>query len=166
MTVLTHLEKPGSAVRIMFFDFSSTFNTIQPVLLRDKMVRAGVDVPLAEWTLNYLTNRPQFVRTRDSVSDLLTCSMGAPQGKVLAPILFTLYTADFRHNSDDWVLLKFSDLYAIVGLISDDDDAEYRRLTQDFVDWCRPNHLLINAGKTKEMVVDFHRHWSAPPHQH
>ena len=64
---LTHLEKPGSTVRIMFFDFSSAFNTIQPVLLRDKLVRAGEDVPLTEWTLNYLTNRPQFVRIGEGV---------------------------------------------------------------------------------------------------
>ncbi|KAI3371819.1 hypothetical protein L3Q82_024371 [Scortum barcoo] len=33
-TSLTHLEKAGSTVRIMFFDFSSAFNTIQPRLLR------------------------------------------------------------------------------------------------------------------------------------
>ncbi|KAI3356196.1 hypothetical protein L3Q82_017178, partial [Scortum barcoo] len=32
-TSLTHLEKAGSTVRIMFFDFSSAFNTIQPRLL-------------------------------------------------------------------------------------------------------------------------------------
>ncbi|XP_037539687.1 spatacsin [Nematolebias whitei] len=40
---LTHLEKPGSTVRIMFFDFSSAFNTIQPGLLRDKLELSGVD---------------------------------------------------------------------------------------------------------------------------
>ena len=43
---LTHLESAGSAVRIMFFYFSSAFNTIQPTLLREKMVRAGVDEQL------------------------------------------------------------------------------------------------------------------------
>jgi len=32
---LSHLEKPGSPVRITFFDFSSAFNTIQPELLRE-----------------------------------------------------------------------------------------------------------------------------------
>ncbi|KAI3364871.1 hypothetical protein L3Q82_001054 [Scortum barcoo] len=36
-TSLTHLEKAGSTVRIMFFDFSSAFNTIQPRLLGDKL---------------------------------------------------------------------------------------------------------------------------------
>uniref|UniRef100_A0A3B3ZSU5 Molybdenum cofactor biosynthesis protein 1 n=1 Tax=Periophthalmus magnuspinnatus TaxID=409849 RepID=A0A3B3ZSU5_9GOBI len=31
----------------------------------------------------YLTNRPQFVRAKNCVSDLMTCSVGAPQGTVL-----------------------------------------------------------------------------------
>ncbi|CAL9684750.1 unnamed protein product [Knipowitschia caucasica] len=160
---LSHLEKPGTAVRIMFFDFSSAFNTIQPRLLRDKLETAGVDHDLSEWILDYLTDRPQFVRTRDYVSEVLTCSVGAPQGTVLAPFLFTLYTADFRHNTDGCVLQKFSDDSAIIGLSSEDDDAEYRGVIQDFVDWCQRNHLLINAGKTKEMVVDFRRRHSAAP---
>ncbi|KAK3565819.1 hypothetical protein QTP86_015560, partial [Hemibagrus guttatus] len=34
---LSHLEKAGSTVRVMFFYFSSAFNTIQPALLRDKL---------------------------------------------------------------------------------------------------------------------------------
>lgn len=37
------------------------------------------------------------------------------------------------------------------------DDRVYRQLNQDFVDWCNINHLLINAAKTKELVVDFRR---------
>ncbi|KAI3352314.1 hypothetical protein L3Q82_005281 [Scortum barcoo] len=41
-TSLTHLEKAGSTVRIMFFDFSSAFNTIQPRLLGDKLQLAGI----------------------------------------------------------------------------------------------------------------------------
>ncbi|KAI3368241.1 hypothetical protein L3Q82_007961 [Scortum barcoo] len=40
-TSLTHLEKAGSTVRIMFFDFSSAFNTIQPRLLWDKLQLAS-----------------------------------------------------------------------------------------------------------------------------
>ena len=26
------------------------------------------------------------------------------------------------------------------------------------MDWCQRNHLQLNAGKTKELVVDFRRH--------
>ncbi|CAI5669586.1 unnamed protein product [Oreochromis niloticus] len=82
---------------------------------------------------------------------------GAPQGTVLAPFLFTLYTADFSINSPRCHLQKFSGDSAIVGLITGEDDSEYRQWTLDFVDWCQQNHLLINAGKTKELVVDFRR---------
>ncbi|KAI4872033.1 hypothetical protein NFI96_006516 [Prochilodus magdalenae] len=46
---------------------------------------------------------------------------------------------------------------AIVGLITNEEDSEYRELIQGCVDWCLQNHLQINAGKTKELVVDFRR---------
>ena len=39
-----------------------------------------------------------------------------------------------------------------------DDDRAYRELIKDFVDWCQQNHLQLNAGKTKELVVDFCMH--------
>ncbi|KAL3987990.1 autism susceptibility protein [Sarotherodon galilaeus] len=109
-----------------------------------------------------LTDRPQYVRTQGCVSDRVICSTGAPQGTVLAPFLFTIYTADFSHNSTQCFLQKFSDDSAIVGLITDGDDKEYRGLTQDFVDWCQLNYLQINASKTKELVVDFRRHKHPP----
>ncbi|KAI3351332.1 hypothetical protein L3Q82_005875 [Scortum barcoo] len=56
-----------------------------------------------------------------------------------------------------FLLVKFSDDSAVVGLITDGDDREYRGLIQDFADWCLRNNLQINAGKTKELVVDFRR---------
>ncbi|TWW67512.1 RNA-directed DNA polymerase from mobile element jockey [Takifugu flavidus] len=156
-TSLTHLEKAGSTVRIMFFDFSSAFNTIQPRLLGDKLEVAGVDHHLTTWILDYLTQRPQFVRVKGSQSDRLLCSTGVPQGTVLAPFLFTLYTADFSYSTSSCHLQKFSDDSAAVGLITDGDDTGYRELIQGFVDWSLRNNLQINAGKTKELVVDFRR---------
>ena len=41
--VHSHLDKPGGYVRIMFFDFSSAFNTIQPLILKEKLDVMGVD---------------------------------------------------------------------------------------------------------------------------
>ncbi|KAI3362414.1 hypothetical protein L3Q82_012711 [Scortum barcoo] len=83
---------------------------------------------------------------------------------VLAPFLFTLYTADFSYNTPSCHLQKFSDDSAVVvGLITDGDDREYRGLIQDFADWCLRNNLQINAGKTKELVVDFRRRRHSPP---
>jgi len=66
------LDVPSSYVRVMLLDFSSNFNTIR--------------------ITDYLTARPQYVRMGRCVSGTLECSTGAPQGTVLAPLLFTLYT--------------------------------------------------------------------------
>ncbi|KAI3372144.1 hypothetical protein L3Q82_007002 [Scortum barcoo] len=130
----------------------------------DKLQLAGVDHHLTTWILDYLTHRPQFVRVQGFESDRLLCSTGAaPQGTVLAPFLFTLYTADFSYNTPSCHLQKFSDDSAVVGLITDGDDREYRGLIQDFADWCLRNNLQINAGKTKELVVDFRRRSHSPP---
>ncbi|KAK3508627.1 hypothetical protein QTP70_000914 [Hemibagrus guttatus] len=77
----------------------------------------------------------------------------------------SVYTEDFMFSSASCHLQKFSEDSAIVGLITDDGDREYRVLIQDFVDWCQRNCRQINAGKTKELVVDFrrHKHPSPPP---
>ncbi|KAI3358233.1 hypothetical protein L3Q82_003228 [Scortum barcoo] len=133
---LSHLEDAGNTVRITFFDFSSAFNTIHPSLLRVKLERAGASDQLAAWVTNYLTDRPQFVRLQDCVSDVVVCSTGAPQGTVLSPFLFTLYTSDFTYSTDSCHLQKFSDDTAIVGCVSEGNDCEYRKVIMDFVDWC------------------------------
>lgn len=91
------------------------------------------------------------------MSDVVMSSTGAPQGTVLAPFLYTLYTADFRHNTSSCHMQKFSDDTAIVGRVSEENDQEYREVIRDFVNWCESNHLHINASKTKEMVVDFRK---------
>ncbi|KAF7641808.1 hypothetical protein LDENG_00271510 [Lucifuga dentata] len=116
-----------------------------------------VEAPLVTCITDYLTGRPQYVRLQGCVSDMVVSNTGAPQGTVLAPFLFTLYTSDFRYNSESCHLQKFADNSAIVGCVRRGQEEEYRRLISDFVVWCNQNHMQLNVTKTKEMVVDFRR---------
>lgn len=84
-------------------------------------------------------------------------NMGAPQGTVLSPFLFTLYTSDFKYNSKSCHLQKFSDDSAVVGCTEGGQEMEYRALVNSFVHWCEVNHLQISVTKTKELVIDFRR---------
>lgn len=84
----------------MFLDFSSVFNTIRPALLGSKLTAMQVDPPLVSWITDYMTDRPQYDRLQDCVLDTVNSSTGAPQGTVLSPFLFTLYTSDFWFHSE------------------------------------------------------------------
>ena len=43
------LDRPNTAVHVIFFHFSSAFNTIQPKLLKAKLENMQVDSPLVIW---------------------------------------------------------------------------------------------------------------------
>ena len=74
----SHLDGRGGTVRITFFDFSSAFNTIQPLLLGEKLQVMGVDDTMISWITDYLTGRPQFVHMGSVLSDAVVSDTGAP----------------------------------------------------------------------------------------
>ncbi|KAG5263066.1 hypothetical protein AALO_G00282140 [Alosa alosa] len=109
-TTLTHLEEGnGNYVRMLFIDFSSAFNTIVPLTLVTKMKALGLNTTLCHWIFDFLTNRSQVVRVGGLTSDSLTISTGAPQGCVLSPLLYNIYTHDCKANSSHTSIIKFAD---------------------------------------------------------
>ena len=165
----SHLEKAKSSVRIMFFDFSSAFNTIQPHVLIKKLMKMELSPYITSWILEYLTNRPQYVKIKCPVvdngrnteqiyvSEVVLTNTGCPQGTVLSPYLFSLYTSDSRINNEMCSLIKYADDTALTGLIIDDQCSHYLTSVQSFVNWCDENYLQLNVTKTKEMVIDFRK---------
>ena len=65
-----------------------------------------------------------------------------PQGCVLSPFLFVLYINDMCCDNDNIKILKYADDSVIAGLISDNDESNYRNCISDIKLWCE-NHNLI-----------------------
>lgn len=92
-----HLESPNTTARLLFVDFSSAFNTLQPHILAETLgSRFHLEDQLIHWIIDFMTNRSQRVLVNNTLSDLLYTSTGSPQGCVLSPLLFILYTDDCR----------------------------------------------------------------------
>jgi len=156
----THLEKSGSFVRILFIDFSSAFNTIQPALMAQKLLQYSVNPRLILWIVQFLINRTQSVRYHGALSTVRSTSTGAPQGTVISPVLFTLYTNDCR-GTDSALLVKYSDDTAIEDFSNCDNS--YFAEVDRFCTWCKSNFLDLNVSKTKELLIDFRRNPSPVP---
>ena len=156
----SHLDKPSTYARILFVDFTSAFNTIVPKILLDKLESLDVPFFLRSVIKSFLVDRQQFVRIAEQKSGILHCNIGCPQGCVLSPILFSIYTDFIRSTHPNVKIFKYADDMAIVGLLSfkdPDTSFPFFDAVQTFVDQCASVNLLINASKTKEMVVNFSR---------
>jgi hypothetical protein len=154
----SHLDKPNSAAQLIYIDFSSAFNTISPLILSQKLREMKVNPYLNLWLCSFLTERVQRVRFNTTISSDIITNTGAPQGCVLSPLLFTLYTSDCRATHPNCRFIKYADDTVLVNLIDKRGDNTFvREQTNVFVQWCTKNHLTLNIKKTKDMIVDFGR---------
>ena len=81
-------------VILLLLDLSAAFDTVDHRILLDRLSeRFGIIGNALEWFRSYLFNRHQVVKvnSHESTSRELRC--GVPQGSVLGPILFLLYTS-------------------------------------------------------------------------
>ena len=137
--------------RVLFIDFSSAFNTIQPHMV-NKLLAMSVNPALIQWLFSFLTGRTQRVQVGKAISSARTTNTGATQGCVLSPALFTLYTANCHSNSVAKLQIKLADDTSLTGLV-EQDDVTYRGGIQELVEWCDSNFLAFNVPKTIRLEI-------------
>lgn len=161
-SVLSHLERQGSYVRMLFIDYSSAFNTIIPDILIPKLTSLGLPSSTCSWIKDFLINRPQQVKLGRHLSSARTLSTGSPQGCVLSPLLYSLYTHDCSATHPENIIVKFADDTTVVGMITGGNEEAYRDEVLNLERWCATNNLALNISKTKELILDFRRNSATP----
>ena len=91
----------------------------------------GLNTFFCNWILDFLKGRPQVVRVGNNTSVTLILNMGAPQGCVLIPFLYSLFTHVCTAMHDSNTIIKFADDTTVVGLITDNDETAYREEVRD-----------------------------------
>ena len=143
-------------MRILFIDYRSAFNTIVPSKHITKLRTLGLNTSLCYWILDFLSGHPPVVRVGNTFATLIL-NTRIPQGCVLSPLLYSLFTHDCVAKHDSHAIIKFADDTTVVGLITDNDETAYREEVRDLAVWCQDNNLSLNVSKTKELIVDYRK---------
>lgn len=153
--LLSAMDKNKVSVLVLL-DFSKAFDTINHKLICSKLKYYGFDYDSVAFIKSYLTNRQQQIRIHNRSSDLANIEAGVPQGSVIGPLLFILYTADIlkcirfskvqAYADDSQIYFSFSieNIIAAQDCINSDLDMLYNK--------CQKHNLKMNAKKSHIMV--------------
>lgn len=89
--------------------------------------------------MDFLTNRPQHVQLDHNCSTIITLNTGAPEDCVLSRFLYSLFTNDCMPIYGSNSIIKFAANTAVIGLISDNEESDYRPEVKHLAAWCTDN---------------------------
>ena len=144
--ILKILEE-GNNADVIYLDFSKCFDKIDIGLLCQKLKQNGISSKLGLWLHNFLTNRKQFIISREAISSPSSVISGIPQGTVFRPILFLLFISDIDNNIESTASM-FADDTRLLGNIASEEDVENLQSDLNKIyEWADNNNMLFNNNK-------------------
>lgn len=142
----------------VFVDLSKAFDTLDRVILLEKLEFYGVKDVELRWVQSYFFARQQYVVFEEGKSSISNVNCGVPQGSIIGPLMFIIYINDIINSSNVAKYVMFADDTNIfmsssnLRLLYNTMNSEMAKICK----WFSANKLTLNTDKTQYMI--FHRH--------
>ena len=157
---LRNICATGHAAVLVSLDLSAAFDTLNHNILIDILNRHFNISDLAlSWFHSYLSQRSQFVKMDNFSSSLTSLNLGVPQGSVLGPIFFSLYTSPMCSIivQHDLLFHQFADdISLFTGVFHPDPSLTLLKLSSCLSalnSWFSQSQLKLNPTKSEVMFV-------------
>ena len=156
---------------VLMLDMSAAFDLVDHSLLTKKLSVYGFDEGSCKWFISYLTQRSQRVCIDGALSDPLEVNIGVPQGSILGPLLYIVYTNDLPETVHEHLLSNCtflnSECRSCGGICCYADDSTFstsgkcpKELSykiaekyQNIATYMNMNKLVLNSDKTHLLVM-------------
>lgn len=150
----------GQCVVLVLLDLSAAFDTVDHgKMLRVLSERLGLSGTALQWFRSYLSDRTQTVTVDNTESEEWNMLFGVPQGSVLGPVLFTIYTLPLgdilrRHGvmfhcyaDDTQIYLSFNVTKSLEAF------SRMESCIKDIRAWMASSFLKLNDDKTEMLII-------------
>ena len=135
---------------MVLIDLQKAFDTIDRNIFIKKMPFLGFTDETILWYTSYLANRKFIIKIERAYSDKASITCGVPQGLILGPLLFIIYTNDMPQAVDSELLLHANDTCLVFQHKNIKTIEEH--LNRDFsslIDWFIDNKLSVHFDEDK-----------------